>query len=95
MKRFQVIERCYMGGYLWRGESDTLRGAKMLASRFSVPWKATKRGMLTRKPTIYLASYCKTDAISRNVVPVQANTGVASHWDGKTWEDFSPVFGEI
>lgn len=92
MKRFQVI-----GGSLHihrYGESDTLRGAKMIASK----WGHTYEGGLY-KPSIYLTDDCEKES-PRNftnptgIVP-KKNAQPVSVWDGKTWEDFSPVFGEI
>ena len=76
MKRFQVIDPNDGKRY---GESDTLRGAKMIASAHAIKFD----NGTSYKPCIYLSS-----ALYEGAEPV-------SIWDGRTWEDFYPVFGEI
>lgn len=85
MKRFQVIGGAF--GFKNYGESDTLRGAKMIASRKEHP--------VYGKPCIYLSSDCfETE---KHGAHPELGAKPVSIWrkDGKTWEDFSPVFGEI
>lgn len=83
MKRFQVIGF----GLMPVGESDTLRGAKMVASSFTAPMP----NGTTYKPKIYLATDCVEDGFVRPL----GGAKPCSIWDGKTWEDFYPVFGEM
>lgn len=87
MKRFQVIGRwgdCY-------GESDTLRGAKQIATKVA---KTTEAYMYSpTKPYIYLLPDCIVTWSGE--VTNKPNAQPCSVWDGKTWEDFSSVFGEI
>ena len=87
MKRFQVInrygDRC--------GESDTLRGAKQIAT--NVAKTAEEYKYSCAKPYIYLLSDC---IVTRSGEVInKPNAQPCSVWDGKTWEDFSSVFGEL
>lgn len=88
MKRFQVIRGQFF--YELCGESDTLRGAKAIATKHT---DSRLDGAGWRKPSIYFASDCKT-LPDGHIYPVADPVSV---WDEelKTWEDFSPVFGEL
>ena len=85
MKRFQVINE--HGRSI--GESNTLRGAKQIATKHS--WK-TEDGKV-EKPCIYLLPDCVVLWSGEVINKTLAQP--CSVWDGKTWEDFSSVFGEI
>ena len=93
MKRFQVIGGQY--AFCHYGESDTLRGAKMIASKHSEYWDNWQGW---HKPKIYLAEDCEqveqTDFNLSGIIPKPFAEPV-SVWDGKTWEHFAPVFGEM
>ena len=91
MKRFQVIGGQYY--FEWYGESDSLRGAKMIASKHEECWDNWQGW---HKPSIYLASDCVKDDRYHCAIPDKFHGAQpVSVWDGKTWEDFAPVFGEI
>ena len=83
MKKYQVIGGAF--NFKNYGESNTLRGAKMIASKHEHP--------VFGKPRIYLASDCF------ETVEYGAHENIDAKpvcvWDGKAWEHFAPVFGEM
>lgn len=64
-----------------KGESDSLRGAQALSAKGSKD-----------KPPIFLSVDCVT--VDGKVRPKPGATPAAA-WDGKTWEYFCKVFGEM
>ena len=89
MKKYQVSGGKYR--YTNYGGSDTLRGAKIIASR-----NEEKALGLSIKPRIYLASDCVECMEKGKLVPYPLYfANPVCVWDGKTWEHFAPVFGEM
>jgi len=92
MKRFIVIGGEYLFcnfGYRI-GESDTLRGAKQIASKHKELWHDCKY----HTPKIYFSKDCgAVDA--DGYITLTADPVSVYDEDAKTWEDFSPVFGEL
>ena len=68
MKKYQVIGGQYE--YCWYGESDTLRGAKIIATKNMEYWDNWQGW---HKPSIYL---------SEDVVEIEAH-GMITHHNGK------------
>lgn len=84
MKKYQVI-----GGecvHVWYGESDTLRGAKNIATRNREYW-SNWQGW--RTPKVYNASDCflsSATEFSKGIFPKPGATPVCIFWGGKWFE---------